>query len=117
MSDGTLAALGWTDELEAAFTTYSERGFEAAQGISAAAERRVVPAAIFARAALTSSSLIRLEATPDSIPPAHETRPREASPSLLRSARKPQRSPGPLCRRAADRYAGLSFSVFPDVLV
>ena len=27
MLDGTLAALGWTDELEAAFTTYSERGF------------------------------------------------------------------------------------------
>ena len=27
MSDGTLAALGWTDELEAAFTTYAERGF------------------------------------------------------------------------------------------
>ena len=27
MSDGTLAALGWTDELEAAFTTYEERGF------------------------------------------------------------------------------------------
>jgi ribosome biogenesis GTPase len=27
VSDGTLAALGWTDELEAAFTTYEERGF------------------------------------------------------------------------------------------
>ncbi len=27
MSDGTLAALGWTDELEAAFTTYAARGF------------------------------------------------------------------------------------------
>jgi ribosome biogenesis GTPase / thiamine phosphate phosphatase len=27
VSDGTLAALGWTDELEAAFTTYAERGF------------------------------------------------------------------------------------------
>ena len=27
MSDGTLADLGWTDELEAAFTTYAERGF------------------------------------------------------------------------------------------
>ncbi len=27
MSDGTLAALGWSDELEAAFTTYEERGF------------------------------------------------------------------------------------------
>jgi ribosome biogenesis GTPase / thiamine phosphate phosphatase len=27
LSDGTLAALGWTDELEAAFTTYAERGF------------------------------------------------------------------------------------------
>ncbi|HEX4747358.1 MAG TPA: ribosome small subunit-dependent GTPase A [Gaiellaceae bacterium] len=27
MSDGTLARLGWTDELEAAFTTYAERGF------------------------------------------------------------------------------------------
>ena len=31
MSDGTLAALGWTDELEAAFTTYAERGFEPAR--------------------------------------------------------------------------------------
>jgi ribosome biogenesis GTPase len=27
LSDGTLAALGWSDELEAAFTTYAERGF------------------------------------------------------------------------------------------
>jgi ribosome biogenesis GTPase len=27
LSDGTLADLGWTDELEAAFTTYAERGF------------------------------------------------------------------------------------------
>jgi ribosome biogenesis GTPase len=27
LSAGTLAALGWTDELEAAFTTYAERGF------------------------------------------------------------------------------------------
>ena len=27
MSDGTLAALGWTDELEAAITPYEERGF------------------------------------------------------------------------------------------
>ena len=31
MSDGTLAALGWTDELEAAFTPYAERGFEPAR--------------------------------------------------------------------------------------
>ncbi len=31
MSDGTLAALGWTDELEAAFTTHAERGFEPAR--------------------------------------------------------------------------------------
>ena len=31
MFDGPLAALGWTDELEAAFTTYSERGFEPAR--------------------------------------------------------------------------------------
>ena len=31
MSDGTLAALGWTDELEAAFTIYAERGFEPAR--------------------------------------------------------------------------------------
>ena len=34
MSDGTLAALGWTDELEAAFTTYSERGFEPARVVA-----------------------------------------------------------------------------------
>lgn len=27
MSDGTLASLGWTDQLEAAFTPYAERGF------------------------------------------------------------------------------------------
>jgi len=31
LSDGTLAALGWTDELEAAFTPYAERGFEPAR--------------------------------------------------------------------------------------
>jgi len=31
LSDGSLAALGWTDELDAAFTTYSERGFEPAR--------------------------------------------------------------------------------------
>ena len=31
MFDGPLAALGWTDELEAAFTTYSERGYEPAR--------------------------------------------------------------------------------------
>jgi len=34
LSDGTLAALGWTDELEAAFTSYSERGFEAARVVA-----------------------------------------------------------------------------------
>ncbi|MGH3137519.1 MAG: ribosome small subunit-dependent GTPase A [Gaiellaceae bacterium] len=34
MSDGTLAALGWTDELEAAFTSYSERGFEPARVVA-----------------------------------------------------------------------------------
>ena len=34
MSDGTLAALGWTDELEAAFTTHSERGFEPARVVA-----------------------------------------------------------------------------------
>jgi ribosome biogenesis GTPase len=39
LSDGTLAArelveLGWTDELEAAFTTYSERGFEPARVVA-----------------------------------------------------------------------------------
>jgi ribosome biogenesis GTPase len=32
--DSTLAALGWTDELEAAFTTYSERGFEPARVVA-----------------------------------------------------------------------------------
>jgi ribosome biogenesis GTPase / thiamine phosphate phosphatase len=31
LSDGTLAALGWSDELEAAFTTHAERGFEPAR--------------------------------------------------------------------------------------
>ena len=39
MSDGTLAApelvqLGWTDELEAAFTTYGERGFHPARVVA-----------------------------------------------------------------------------------
>jgi ribosome biogenesis GTPase len=34
LPDGTLAALGWTDELEAAFTTYSERGFEPARVVA-----------------------------------------------------------------------------------
>ena len=34
MSDGTLAALGWTDELEAAFTTYAERGFMPARVVA-----------------------------------------------------------------------------------
>ena len=34
MSDGTLAALGWTDELEAAFTSYGERGFEPARVVA-----------------------------------------------------------------------------------
>ena len=34
MSDGTLADLGWTDELEAAFTSYSERGFEPARVVA-----------------------------------------------------------------------------------
>jgi ribosome biogenesis GTPase len=34
LSDGTLAALGWTDELEAAFTTYAERGFEPARVVA-----------------------------------------------------------------------------------
>jgi ribosome biogenesis GTPase len=34
LSDGTLAALGWTDELEAAFTTYEERGFRPARVIA-----------------------------------------------------------------------------------
>jgi ribosome biogenesis GTPase len=32
--DPTLAALGWTDELEAAFTTHSERGFEPARVVA-----------------------------------------------------------------------------------
>ena len=31
LSDGILAALGWTDELEAAFQTHAERGFEPAR--------------------------------------------------------------------------------------
>jgi ribosome biogenesis GTPase len=34
LSEGTLAALGWTDELEAAFTTYAERGFEPARVVA-----------------------------------------------------------------------------------
>lgn len=34
MSDGTLADLGWTDELEAAFTTYAERGFMPARVVA-----------------------------------------------------------------------------------
>ena len=34
MSDGTLAALGFTDELEAAFQPYSERGFEPARVVA-----------------------------------------------------------------------------------
>ena len=34
MSDGTLADLGWTDELEAAFTTHAERGFEPARVVA-----------------------------------------------------------------------------------
>jgi len=32
--DETLAALGWTDELEAAFTSYSERGFDPARVVA-----------------------------------------------------------------------------------
>jgi ribosome biogenesis GTPase / thiamine phosphate phosphatase len=32
--DGTLAALGWTDELEAAFTSYGERGLEPARVVA-----------------------------------------------------------------------------------
>jgi ribosome biogenesis GTPase len=32
--DQTLAALGWTDELEAAFTTHSERGFDPARVVA-----------------------------------------------------------------------------------
>ena len=34
MSDGTLADLGWTDELEAAFTPHFERGFEPARVVA-----------------------------------------------------------------------------------
>jgi ribosome biogenesis GTPase len=34
LSDGTLAALGWTDELEAAFTIYEERGFQPARVVA-----------------------------------------------------------------------------------
>ena len=34
MLDPTLAALGWTDELEAAFTTHAERGFEPARVVA-----------------------------------------------------------------------------------
>ena len=34
MSDGTLAALGWTDELEAAFTPYEPRGFRPARVVA-----------------------------------------------------------------------------------
>lgn len=34
MSDGTLAALGWTDELEAAFTPHRERGFRPARVVA-----------------------------------------------------------------------------------
>ncbi len=34
MSDGTLAALGWTDDLEAAFTTYEERGLRPARVVA-----------------------------------------------------------------------------------
>ena len=34
MSAGTLAALGWTDELEAAFTSYAERGFMPARVVA-----------------------------------------------------------------------------------
>jgi ribosome biogenesis GTPase len=34
VSEATLAALGWTDELEAAFTTYAERGFEPARVVA-----------------------------------------------------------------------------------
>ncbi len=34
MFDGTLAALGWTDELEAAFTPYGERGFMPARVVA-----------------------------------------------------------------------------------
>ena len=34
MSERTLAALGWTNELEAAHTTYAERGFEPARVVA-----------------------------------------------------------------------------------
>jgi ribosome biogenesis GTPase / thiamine phosphate phosphatase len=34
LSDGTLAALGWTDELEAAFTPHRERGFRPARVVA-----------------------------------------------------------------------------------
>ena len=34
MSDGTLVDLGWTDELEATFTSHSERGFEPARVVA-----------------------------------------------------------------------------------
>jgi ribosome biogenesis GTPase len=34
LSDDTLAALGWTDELEAAFTTHAERGFVPARVVA-----------------------------------------------------------------------------------
>jgi ribosome biogenesis GTPase len=34
LSDGTLAALGWSDELEAAFTSHAERGFEPARVVA-----------------------------------------------------------------------------------
>jgi ribosome biogenesis GTPase len=34
LSHASLAALGWTDELEAAFTTYAERGFEPARVVA-----------------------------------------------------------------------------------
>jgi ribosome biogenesis GTPase len=34
LSDGTLAVLGWSDELEAAFTTHAERGFEPARVVA-----------------------------------------------------------------------------------
>ena len=34
MSEGTLAVLGWSDELEAAFTPYAERGFRAGRVVA-----------------------------------------------------------------------------------
>jgi len=34
LSDGTLAVLGWTEELQAAFTTHAERGFEPARVVA-----------------------------------------------------------------------------------